>query len=82
MNKCFTMLSYILFGLWRPSIRPVVVANIICLIFFSSCSNYKWVIQEAKISTVGQKVHIEVIDKPKPVGDTTIRGFLVTKKRI
>lgn len=52
------------------------------LILLSSCTRYQWVVQEAKISTVGKRVHIEAIDKPKVVGDTTISGFLITKKRL
>ncbi len=27
-----------------------------------------------------QKIHIEQIGKPVPIGDTTIRGMLITKK--
>lgn len=54
----------------------------ILLILLSSCTRYQWVAQEAKISTVGQKIHIEAIDKPIPIGDTTIRGVLITKKRL
>jgi len=51
------------------------------LILLSSCTRYQWVATETKISTVGQKIHIEPIGKPVPIGDTTIRGYLITKHK-
>ena len=54
----------------------------ILLLLLSSCTRYQWVATETKISTVGQKIHIEAIGKPVPIGDTTIRGYLITKKKI
>ena len=54
----------------------------ILIILLSSCTRYQWVATETKISTVGQKIHIEQIGKPVPIGDTTIRGMIITKKRM
>jgi hypothetical protein len=51
------------------------------LLLLSSCTRYQWVAQEVKISTVGQKIHIEQVGRVKPIGDTTVRGMLITKKR-
>jgi len=54
----------------------------ILLLLLSSCTRYQWVATETKISTVGQRIHIEAIGKPVPIGDTTIKGMLITKKRM
>lgn len=56
---------------------------ILLLLLLSSCSrhSWEWVIQETKISTMGKDSHIEAIGKPVPIGDTTIRGYLITKRK-
>lgn len=56
--------------------------SIIILIALTGCSRYQWVATETKISTVGQRIHIEAIGKPVAIGDTTITGMLISKKRI
>lgn len=40
-------------------------------------SKYQLVAQPVKISTNGQKVHVQPTGKPIVIGDTTISGFLI-----
>ncbi len=30
---------------------------------------------------MGQKIHMEPVDNPRPIGDTTIIGNMITKKK-
>lgn len=60
----------------------IILCWLLIIIILSSCTRYQWVATETRISTVGQKIHIEQIGKPVPIGDTTIRGMLITKKRL
>jgi len=57
-------------------------AKFIVLLLLTSCTRYQWVAQEVKISTVGQRIHIEQVGKAKPIGDTTLKGMMIIKKRM
>ena len=52
------------------------------IITISSCTRYQWVATDTKLSTVGQRIHIEAIGKPVVIGDTTITGMMISRKRI
>ncbi len=61
-----------------------IIPTILIVLLMSSCTRYswEWVATETKISTVGQRIHTEPIGKPKPIGDTTIIGMMISKKKI
>jgi hypothetical protein len=58
------------------------IITVILLITLSSCTRWQWVTTEVKISTVGQRVHIEKIGEPVPIGDTTIRAQMISKIKL
>lgn len=47
-----------------------------------SCAKYSWTVQEVKLSTVGNKLKMTAIKKPYYIGDTTITGYFLTRRRI
>lgn len=54
----------------------------IILISITGCARYEWVSTEVKITTYGDKIHIQPMGKPRPISDTTITGMMISRKRI
>jgi len=61
--------------------KILIVLSILSL---TSCTRYswEWVATETKITTMGSKIHTEAIGKPVAIGDTTLRGMMISKKKI
>lgn len=55
---------------------------LIILISVTSCTRYQWVSTEVKITTYGDKIHIQPMGKPRPINDTTVTGLMISRKRI
>ena len=53
----------------------------ILLLLLTSC-RYQWVATESKISTVKDRIVITPTGKPRPIGDTTVTGIIISKKRV
>lgn len=56
----------------------IMMAVLGCVLL--SCTRYTYTITPAKISTVNNRVHIQPTGKAVPVGDTTVMGWLISKR--
>lgn len=54
----------------------------IIIVLLSSCTRYGWYATESKISTVKDRIVITPIGKSVAIGDTTVKGMVITRKKI